>query len=173
MFGTRVAACSAALLLLGVAPSGSTAAKIAHASLAAPPAISANATFFDMDAKGKMLVLRKGTNGFSCYVGGPGVGNDPFCADGPAMQWVGDWLAHKPAPTIGKPGIMYMFLGGTDWSATDPWATKGKPIHEPPHWMIMYPYTGASGIPTGEKNTGTWIMWAGTPYAHLMINQRP
>jgi transposase len=23
------------------------------------------------------------------------------------------------------------------------------------------------------KQTGTWIMWSGTPYAHLMINQRP
>jgi hypothetical protein len=31
----------------------------------------------------------------------------------------------------------------------------------------------ASGLSTTPKNTGTYIMWAGTPWAHLMINQAP
>jgi len=66
-----------------------------------------------------------------------------------------------------------MLAGGTDWSATDPYATKGTPIKEPPHWMLMWPFDAASGLPTTEKKTDTWIMWAGTPYAHLMINQKP
>ena len=40
--------------------------------------------------------------------------------------------------------------------------------------MILWPYDpGASGLPAKPKKTGTWIMWAGTPYAHLMINQVP
>jgi hypothetical protein len=24
-------------------------------------------------------------------------------------------------------------------------------------------------LPTDSKNGGPWVMWAGTPYAHLMI----
>lgn len=164
-------------LLFATAPAG-TQNRIAHALLAAPPSISARAGVFDIDSKGKVIVLRRGTNGFSCYVGAPGIGNDPFCANEPAMQWVADWMNHKKAPTNTKPGIMYMLLGGTDWSATDPWATKGTPIHEPPHWMILYPYVAAatyekSGLSKTSKTDGTWIMWAGTPYAHLMINQHP
>lgn len=169
----------AALSLLAATTSGTgTEQKIQHALLAGPASIRANATVFDMDAKGKMIVLRKGTNGFSCYVGAPGVGNDPFCANDAAMQWGDDWMHHKAAPTNTKPGIMYMLLGGTDWSASDPFATKGTPIHEPPHWMILYPVNAAktyeaSGLSKTIKNDGTWIMWAGTPYAHLMINQTP
>ncbi len=73
-----------------------------------------------------------------------------------------------------QPGIMYMLAGGTDWSATDPYATSGTPIKEPPHWMIMWPFDAkATGLSAEAKDTGTWIMWAGTPYAHLMINQKP
>ena len=79
----------------------------------------------------------------------------------------------QPKPTNTKPGIAYMLAGGTDWSATDPFATKGTPIKEPPHWMILYPVPNSSGLPTKPKNTGTWIMYAGTPWAHLMVNGKP
>ena len=90
------------------------------------------------------------------------------------MQWAMDWMGHKEKPTNTQPGIIYMLAGGTDWSATDPWASSGTPIQEPPHWMIMWPFDPkTSGLPTEAKQTGTWIMWAGTPYAHLMINQKP
>jgi hypothetical protein len=39
--------------------------------------------------------------------------------------------------------------------------------------MIMWPFEAGSGLAGTEKQNGTWIMWAGTPYAHLMINQKP
>jgi hypothetical protein len=81
---------------------------------------------------------------------------------------------HKPKPTNTEPGIEYMLAGGTDWSATDPHATSGTPIEEPPHWMILWPFDPATtGLPTTVKMSGAWIMYAGTPWAHLMINQRP
>lgn len=170
-----LAVCFAALTAASVAgPSESTQSKIARALSAGPPSIGRGATVLDMGANGKNAVLRKGTNGWTCVPGHPGVvGDDPFCADEAAMQWGSDWAAHKPKPTIKTPGIMYMLRGATDWSASDPWATKGTPIHEPPHWMVMYPYTAATGLTTKIKNDGTWIMWAGTPYAHVMINQHP
>jgi hypothetical protein len=150
------------------------AQKIARALSAGPPSITAHATVADMDDKGKMTELRKGTNGWTCVPGHKGViGDDPFCADAASMQWGDDWFNHKPKPTNKVPGIMYMLAGGSDWSASDPFATKGTPIHEPPHWMIMWPVEKSSGLPTTPKNTGTWIMYAGTPYAHLMINGKP
>jgi hypothetical protein len=150
-------------------------AKIKRALSAAPPSIVKTARIVDMDAKGNIAVLREGTNGFTCFPGKPGVvGNVPMCADEASMQWVNDWMAHKPKPTNTKPGIVYMLAGGTDWSATDPWATSGRFIKEPPHWMIMWPFDPkTSGLSDKESQDGTWIMWAGTPYAHLMINQRP
>ena len=67
-----------------------------------------------------------------------------------------------------------MLSGGTDWIGSDPNATSGTPIKEPSHWMIMWPFDLATtGLPTTPQQTGTWIMHAGTPWAHLMINQKP
>ncbi len=153
----------------------STSAKIQSALSAAPDSIKAGATVADIDAHGKMTVLRKGDNGFTCLPGYPGVvGVNPICGDRQSMIWMSDFMAHKPKPTNSAPGIMYMLAGGTDWSASDPYAMKGTPIVEPPHWMIMWPYDPkASGLSSKESHRGTWIMYAGTPWAHLMINQKP
>jgi hypothetical protein len=183
MPAVRTPAAAAALLALtafaapfmtAAAPASETPAqKIARALSAGPPSITAHATVADMDAKGKMTVLRKGTNGWTCIAGHPGVvGDDPMCGDAAAMQWGDDWAHHKK-PSNAKPGIAYMLAGGTDWSASDPFATKGTPIKEPPHWMILYPVDKTSGLATTPRDTGTWIMYAGTPYAHLMINGKP
>ncbi len=152
----------------------SSAAKIQRALSAAPASIQAGAAVVDVDAHMKMTTLRKGTNGYTCFPGHPGVvGDDAMCADPQAMIWIGDFMAHKPKPTNTSPGVIYMQAGGTDWSADDPWATKGTPIHEPPHWMIMWPFDPkTSGLSSKNSNTGTWIMDSGTPWAHLMINQK-
>jgi len=145
--------------------------KIARALSAGPPSVTAHATVADMDAKGNMTVLRKGTNAWTCMPGHPDVvGDVAMCADAATMQWGADWAAHKAKPTNKTPGIAYMFAGGTDWSASDPFATKGTPIKEGPHWMIMWPIKKTSGLPTTPRDTGTWIMYSGTPWAHLMIN---
>jgi hypothetical protein len=150
-------------------------AKIKRAMSAGPPSIAKDAKIVDMDEKGNMTTLREGSNGWTCLPGHPGVvGDVAMCADQAAMQWAMDLMGHKDKPTNTQPGIIYMLAGGTDWSATDPWATSGKPIQEPPHWMIMWPFDPkTAGLPDQAKQTGTWIMWAGTPYAHLMINQKP
>jgi len=45
-----------------------------------------------------------------------------------------------------------------------------KPLVE----TYMWPFEPkTTGLPTTPAQTGTWIMWADTPYAHLMINQNP
>ena len=49
-----------------------------------------------------------------------------------------------------------------------------KESKEPPHWMVIWPFDSAStGIPTKPNAGGTYIMFAGTPYAHLMVYQDP
>jgi hypothetical protein len=150
-------------------------AKIARALSAAPTNVSQDARVVDRDENGAETELREGTNGFTCFPGHPGVvGDVAYCANAAALRWESDFMALKPKPTNTEPGIEYMLLGGMDWSATDPNATSGTPIKEPPHWMMMWPFDPkTTGLPTEPKQTGTWIMWAGTPWAHLMINQRP
>jgi len=65
------------------------------------------------------------------------------------MQWISDLMTHKPKPTNTEPGVAYMLAGGSDWSATDPFATSGTLIEEPPHWMLMWPLDPkTSGFPT-------------------------
>ena len=150
-------------------------AKIARALAAAPTNISEGAKVIDRDDNGAETVLREGTNGFTCFPGHPGVvGDSTYCANAAALEWESDFMALRPKPTNTEPGIEYMLLGGTDWSATDPNATSGTPIKEPPHWMILWPFDPkTTGLPSEARQTGTWIMWAGTPWSHLMINQRP
>jgi hypothetical protein len=151
-----------------------TEVKIARALSAAPASIAKGAKVVDRDGAGNETTLRDGTNGFTCFPGHPDVvGAAAFCANAPALQWEADMAQNKPKPTNTEPGIEYMLAGGSDWSATDPMATSGTPINEPPHWMIMWPVEATSGLATTAKQTGTWIMYAGTPWAHLMINQRP
>ncbi len=49
-----------------------------------------------------------------------------------------------------------------------------KDVKEPPHWMLMWPIDpAASGLPTKPNPSGVYVMFAGTPYAHLMIYQNP
>lgn len=157
------------------AASDTNQTKIARALSAAPASVAKGAKVVDRGADGKETTLREGTNGFTCFPGQPGVvGATPFCANDAALRWEDDMAQHKPKPTNTEPGIEYMLAGGTDWSGTDPDATSGTPIHEPPHWMIVWPFDPATTkLPTTPKQTGTWIMYAGTPWAHLMINQRP
>jgi hypothetical protein len=149
--------------------------RIARALSAAPPNIAEGAKVVDRDENGNEIVLQEGTNGFTCFPGHPGViGDAPLCANVPALQWEKDMAEHKPKPTNLEPGIEYMLAGATDWSASDPHATSGSPIKEPPHWMILWPFDATtSGFATTAKQTGTWIMYAGTPWAHLMINGKP
>lgn len=150
-------------------------AKIARALSAAPANIAKEAKVVDRDENGKETVLREGNNGFTCFPGHPLVVDDiAYCANADALQWEDDWRAHRP-PSNKQPGFEYMLTGGTYRSATDPYATSETPFTEGPHWIILWPFDPAiTGISTEVKlKSGTWIMWAGTPYSHLMINQRP
>ena len=151
---------------------------IASAMSAAPAAVAKNATIVTMDDKG-MHTLRKGTNAFTCMPDNPETpGPDPMCADKNAMAWVDAWVGHKPPPT-GKVGFMYMLSGGTDASNTDPYATKPDAsnhwVKTGPHIMVVggdaafYDAYPKSADPDTKE---PYVMWAGTPYQHLMAPVR-
>lgn len=149
--------------------------KIARALSAGPDEVAKGARIVDTDAQGKMVVLREGTNGFTCMPGNPNViGDPPMCADSASMQWAADLKAHKPKPTNTVPGITYMLSGATQRSDTDPYDKTSPPITVGPHWMIIWPFDPkTTGLPTTHKPTGAYIMWAGSPYAHLHVMGRP
>src|SRR5271167_545663 len=86
-------------------------------------------------------------------------------------HWTG-WLT-SPSPPTRSPELFTKLAGDSDWSATDPWATSGTPHKWPPGWLIVWPFDPkTSGLSDQPKEDGTWIMWAGTPYAHLMVMQK-
>jgi hypothetical protein len=152
-----------------------TKEKIARAMSAGPDNISESARVIDTDTQGNKVILREGSNGFTCMPGNPNVvGDPPMCANAAAMQWSADFKAHKAKPTNTEPGIIYMLAGATQRSDTDPYDTTSPPIPIGPHWMIMWPFDPkTTGLPTTHKPTGAYIMWARSPYAHVHIMGRP
>jgi hypothetical protein len=145
------------------------------AESAAPASIAHNASIMTMDASGNATMVRKGSNGWTCLPDSPATpGADPMCADANAMKWADAWIHHKPPPT-GAVGVMYMLEGGTDASNTDPYATKPTAendwVKTGPHIMVVGSKEVLAGYPSGSKpdTSAPYVMWAGTPYAHLMV----
>jgi hypothetical protein len=160
------------------APAGN-AQYITTAESGAPAAIAGKAAIVKIDPKGTLTTVRAGTNGFTCFVGVPGDPDAPFCGDANAITWIVSAASGKPKPTNTAPGIAYMAQGGVHYETAAgeivmeprPGTTK---VDEPPHWMLMWAFeAGASGLPTTPNPAGVYIMFAGTPYAHLMVYQNP
>lgn len=153
----------------------STQQKIALALSAGPSNIAENATVAEPDGHGGLKVPREGTNDFTCMPGDPGgVGMPAMCMDKVAMQWNKDFEEHKPKPTTTVPGIEYMLAGATQRSDSDPNDKTSPPIQIGAHWMILWPFDPkTSGLPTTHKATGAYIMWAGSPYAHVHVMGTP
>jgi hypothetical protein len=152
------------------APPPDDAALIKSATAAAPAEVSKDATVMNADMK----VIRQGTNGWTCM---PDMahtpGTDPMCVDKNGMEWVHAW-AKKAVPPKGKMGLGYMLMGGSDASNTDPFASKPAPggawVDTGPHLMVLNIGDMFAGYPTTATNTKVpYVMFPGTPYAHLMV----
>jgi hypothetical protein len=69
-------------------------AKIRRALLSGPDVITREATVAEMDAHGKMTVLRPGTNRWVCIPGNENIiGQADMCADPMGMRWMMDVMA--------------------------------------------------------------------------------
>jgi hypothetical protein len=171
-----------AFVLVGAASAGAAwaaadAKLIASAESAAPHAIAAHATVATMGEKSGMKVIRKGSNGWTCFPDDPGTpGKDPMCVDENGMAWVHAVMTHT-APPADKPGLAYMLAGGSDASNLDIYVTKppagDKWVVTGPHIMILSAQAAKeSGYPSGQKAPDTskpYVMFGGTPYAHIMM----
>ncbi len=169
---------------VGLAPSAPVAgqddagaeAKIENAMSAAPAAIADDATILDneLDDAGEFVVLREGGNGWYCFPDVPGTpGNDPSCNDQTWLDWTYAFVAQEE-PTVTVPGLAYMLQGGSDASNTDPFATEPAEgeewITSPPHVMLLMPgELDRAAFSADHHAGGPFVMWAGTPYEHIMM----
>ena len=148
-------------------------AKIARAVSAAPPSVGKEATVMDFDG----TVLRKGTNGWHCM---PGImpGDDhPMCNDAVWTKLMAA-VGSKGEFKTDRIGISYMLQGDSNVNNADPFDTKQDPgemwVQEGPHMMIVTPDTKMlEGLPDDPNQGGPYVMWKGTPYAHIMVPTAP
>ena len=146
---------------------------------AAPAHIAKEAGVMVFGADGKLTEAKKSENGFTCV---PTVLNlpdpDPMCMDGAAYQWLTDIMNNAPKPSNTVPGVAYMARGGSHFEKDKKVVMQkeagAKVVKEPPHWMVMWPFDpAATKLPTAPNPSGSYIMFDGSPYAHLMIYQDP
>jgi hypothetical protein len=170
LFVTAIVVLSSALGVAGSAWADEKQAMIDDAVSAAPDSISANATIMDWASN----TLQKGNNGYTCFPTPPNLtGKAPMCLDGAWMAWADAWMNKKPFKATSV-GTAYMLAGDGGASNIDPFATGPAAdndwIVEGPHLMIIVPDAAAlDAIPTNPKNGGPYVMWKGTPYAHIMV----
>jgi len=132
--------------------------QMARAIAAGPKEITDQARIMGFDAQGNRIVMREGNGDFICQPGKP-----RFVAQ-PASCYT----------TNSKPRITYMLAGATQRSISDRDDKTSPPLAVGPHWMIMMPFDRkTTGLPVTYSDTGAYIMWAGTPSAHLHIMGTP
>jgi CubicO group peptidase (beta-lactamase class C family) len=159
-----------------VAPTDPPELQIANAMAAAPHVVAEDATVigFPTEEGGDMVVLRQGTNGWTCLVDWPtSPGSDPSCNDPVFSAWNDAYFAGAE-PVVTAPGLGFMLAGGSDPSNTDPMAMAPAAGEEwiatPPHVMIIVPSDLDSNLITTDHHSGyPYIMWEGTPYEHVMM----
>ena len=116
-------------------------------------------------------VLKKGDNGWTCFPTPAAFEKAPMCLDEPWLAWADGWM-NKKEVNITRLGISYMLAGDSGASNSDPYATEETDdwIVGGPHLMVIVPDPSMlEGIPTDPENGGPWVMWKGTPYAHVMV----
>jgi hypothetical protein len=163
--------------------------QIAVAVLAAPEDRRANATVLGYDEKGTLVTLRKGTNDMVCLADNPKVAAlsvacyhkdlEPFMARGRelATQGVTDekvrsdtrWEEIKSAKLAmpREPRTLYVLTGASYDTST------GKVVDPYLRYVIYMPFATAETTGLSTKPVpggGPWLMNAGTPSAHVMIN---
>ena len=142
---------------------------IANALSAAWPGMAEGATVVDWEGN----VLKEGTNGYTCLPTPPNLtDNAPMCMDAGWMEWAGAWQTKGEFVASGL-HISYMLGGDGGASNTDPYAEgpteDNEWIKEGAHLMIIAPAALLDAYPTDPNNGGPYVMWKGTPYAHLMV----
>lgn len=142
---------------------------IQRAMSAAPPSVGADATIVTVDG----TVLREGSNGWTCMPNmGPGA-DFPLCNDAVWMRFMEALMAKEEFQTDVM-GISYMLQGDAKVNNADPFDTEPNEgevwVQEGPHLMIIAPDDAMlANLPSDPESGGPYVMWKGTPYAHIMV----
>lgn len=153
---------------------------------AAPADVVNSAAVIRIRNNGELVTVQQGTNGWTCIVHDVGRGEfidllrgGPICLDKRAVEWRQAWLS-RTEPKLNEVGLAYLLDGGDCPSPKDPFATKpptgAQWLHMgTPHIMIVGVAFDHGVYSTEPSNGKPWIMWAETPYAHLMVpvNRQP
>lgn len=171
MLASTLLSLAVALLAPAAPPIGATQDQIASAESAGPASIAAQSTIRDWAGN----TLREGDNGWTCLPDRPDTdGNDPWCVDAAWLEFL-DAYVNQREPQYTTVGFAYMLGGDAAVSNTDPYATAPTDANEwvtgvEAHLMMLIPDDSLlASIPTNHRNGGPWVMWGGTPYAHIMI----
>ncbi len=169
MVGLKLIVPVLALAML-TAPLSAQDAIMSEAMSAAPDEVAANATILDTEGN----VVREGSNGYTCQpTPADLVPPQPMCLDETWMAWADAWM-NKREPSVTKPGFAYMLGGDGGVSNSDPYGFDPEAADDwvmaEQHLMLVLPDAASyDAFPTDPSYGGPWIMWKGTPYAHIMI----
>lgn len=188
-----VVTCAAALALTGVALGAQTpppvALQITAATQALPKELRDGAGVMGYKTAGKLEWLRPTKNGMMCLADDPAEERfhvscyhdsmDPFMARGRALRESG--VKGPQVDTVrfaevkaGKikmptaPASLYQIFGAKDaFDAATGTVKKGNPL-----FVVYIPFatTATTGISTTPSETKPWLMFAGTPKAHVMFS---
>jgi hypothetical protein len=179
------------VLVAAVAPAqtstvASSDDQVAAAVLPLPADVRAGATVLGYGADGKLITLRKGTGSMTCLADDPKEARfhvacyhdsmEPFMARGRELRTSGvtgtqvDTVRFREAKAgtlklPNHPASLYSLTGGT----FDP-ATKTAPGAR---WLyvvyIPYATSATTGLSDKPQENAPWIMFPGTPKAHIMF----
>jgi hypothetical protein len=151
-------------------------------STAAPSYIAKDATVLNE----KMEMLREGTNGWTCLPVNPRGMSDPengwkdaheampLCGDAEVFKWISAYLSDE-VPDMDYDGYAWMLHGDMGEDNSTPKimskddAKEGHWIESGPHLMRMPKDPSSLDGMTTDFNSGApYVMFSGTPYAHIM-----
>lgn len=145
-------------------------AAIARATSAAPPRLARDAAVAEL-ADGKLREIRPGTNGWKCVLDLMG---DSMCLDREWQAWTLAWTRGKLPPRPKAVGIAYMLNGHVVPGRVEPQVRPGTAdnswIADGPHVLILpTDPRQLEAYPSEPAQGGPWVMWKGSPYAHIMV----
>jgi hypothetical protein len=162
------------------------AQQIAMAVTPLPEDARAGATVLGYDESGKLVPLRDGKNEMICLAPTPGASNfhsacyhramEPFMARGRALRAEGvkdaqvDTIRFAEVksgklPVPKEPTMLYQIFGGTFDPASGSVA-NGRRLYVT---YIPFATAATSGLSTKPSDTQPWLMFPGTPKAHIMF----
>jgi hypothetical protein len=100
-----------------------------------------------------------------------------MCLDAEFQKWAGAWMTKK-SPKLTGVAVAYMLQGDRGASITDPFAKTAADAKDwvvaGPHIMVTTPNTASlAALPGAPAGGIPWVMWKGTPYAHIMVSVKP